>query len=537
MLTGSSAVARNGGSGSRQHDTRHAAWLLAAPLFAMASLATVYLFRDTWETLLQTWLHIDTYKYGLFVPFISAALIIRLRHRLLVLTPLPAAWGIAGVALLSTAWMAGEVSGVLAIQQFAALAMIPAIALAIFGWEVMRVMGFPVLFLLFALPAGEFLIPKLITWTADFSVASLEFLGIPVFRDGPYIRIPAGDFHVVKACSGIRYLLTSIVLGTLFAYLCFRSWYRRAALLLVSVFVPLVANWVRATCIVLIGHLSDMRLAAGIDHFIYGWLFFGLVMLVIFLIGSRFSDGDPAAVFAAPRSGEPVREPVRADVVLPVAVFFGVILAAPLGVGLSGLISDRATAAEAGQRRHVLPKANSGWVRREPVSRDWNPVFVGASSLRQGEYHRGDEVVSVAAVYYDRQTQGAELVNVGNSLYEPVRWWPTSDRKMIHSDGISGVDLPLREVSVNDGRHSRLIWTWYSISGYEAANEFLAKLASFRSLLANGEQGAFQVALAVDYDEDIAAGRQALTRFLNAHLERFRQCLDTVADDRDGSCE
>ncbi len=42
--------------------------------------------------------------------------------------------------------------------------------------------------------------------------------------------------------------------------------------------------------IVMIGHLSDNRLAVGVDHLIYGWVFFGVVMLLLFWIGSFWQE-------------------------------------------------------------------------------------------------------------------------------------------------------------------------------------------------------------------------------------------------------
>ena len=48
--------------------------------------------------------------------------------------------------------------------------------------------------------------------------------------------------------------------------------------------------------VVMIGHLSGMKYAVGVDHLIYGWLFFGFVMLILFWIGSFWwEDTAPAA--------------------------------------------------------------------------------------------------------------------------------------------------------------------------------------------------------------------------------------------------
>ena len=44
--------------------------------------------------------------------------------------------------------------------------------------------------------------------------------------------------------------------------------------------------------IVMIGHLSGNKLAVGVDHLIYGWLFFGFVILIMFWIGARWREDE-----------------------------------------------------------------------------------------------------------------------------------------------------------------------------------------------------------------------------------------------------
>jgi exosortase/archaeosortase family protein len=149
---------------------------------------------------------------------------------------------------------------------------------AVFGWAVARELTFPLLFLFFAVPVGEFMVPPMMEWTADFTVKALQLTGIPVYREGLQFVIPSGNWSVVEACSGVRYLIASFMVGTLFAYLNYRSSKRRVIFMLVSLAVPIVANWLRAYLIVMVGHLSDNKLAAGVDHLVYGWVFFGVVI-------------------------------------------------------------------------------------------------------------------------------------------------------------------------------------------------------------------------------------------------------------------
>ena len=184
------------------------------------------------------------------------------------------------------------------------VAMIPLAVWAILGnRDAARAWRFRSRFLFFAVPFGEFVVPKLMDWTADFTVWAVAASGVPVFREGNNFIIPSGRWSVVEACSGVRYLIASLVVGTLYAYLTYRSLLRRVVFIGISIVVPLVANWLRAYMIVMIGHLSSNRLAVGVDHIIYGWVFFGVVMMALFWVAGYWrEDLAPSAPSAATAS-------------------------------------------------------------------------------------------------------------------------------------------------------------------------------------------------------------------------------------------
>ena len=105
-----------------------------------------------------------------------------------------------------------------------------------------------------------------------------------------YFALPSGNWSVVDACSGVRYLIASFTLGVLYAYITYTSSVRRIMFVVASVIVPIVANLIRAYLIVMLGHWSDMTIATGVDHLIYGWVFFGFVMFLLFWIGSMWRE-------------------------------------------------------------------------------------------------------------------------------------------------------------------------------------------------------------------------------------------------------
>src|SRR5690606_14077560 len=114
-------------------------------------------------------------------PLLSLWLVWRMRHELapLVPRPSPTAWALmAGPALL---WLLGDLVVVNAASQFALVAQLVLCVPAILGWQVARAVAFPLGFLFFAVPLGDFMLPQLVEWTADFTVAALRFTGVPVY--------------------------------------------------------------------------------------------------------------------------------------------------------------------------------------------------------------------------------------------------------------------------------------------------------------------------------------------------------------------
>jgi exosortase len=65
---------------------------------------------------------------------------------------------------------------------------------AVLGTQAARVLAFPLMFLFFCVPVGEFLIEPMMEATADFTVAALRLSGIPVYREGLQFVIPSGNW-------------------------------------------------------------------------------------------------------------------------------------------------------------------------------------------------------------------------------------------------------------------------------------------------------------------------------------------------------
>src|SRR5487761_1940636 len=269
-------------------------WRIALLLLIAACLGILLIYRPTAESLVAIWERSETFAHGFLILPISLFLIWRKRRELAQLTPSPDVLGLVVLAAAGAAWLVAAAGQVQVVQQYALVTMLVAVVIAVTGREVARTIAFPLGFLFLGVPIGEALIPPLMNWTAHFTVVALRLTGIPVFEEGTFFTIPSGHWSVVEGCSGLRYLIASITVGVLFAYLNYSGLRKRLWFILASIIVPIIANGLRAYMIVMIADLSDMKLALGVDHLIYGWLFFGLVMLLLFWVGSFWRDPLPA---------------------------------------------------------------------------------------------------------------------------------------------------------------------------------------------------------------------------------------------------
>lgn len=267
-------------------------WRVALPAIGAVLALILLLHRDTAATMVSIWLRSETFAHAILVPPISLWLIWRQRERLAALTPSPQPWLLLPLAGAAVLWLLADLVVVNAAAQFALVFMLILAVPAVLGLQVTGVILFPLLFLLFSVPFGEFMLPAMMEWTADFVVMSLQLTGVPVFREGLHFVIPSGNWSVIDECSGVRYLMASFMVGAMFAYLNYRSYRKRAVFMLVSIAVPIVANWLRAYFIVMLAHLSGNKLATGVDHILYGWVFFGVIILIMFVVGSRWSEPD-----------------------------------------------------------------------------------------------------------------------------------------------------------------------------------------------------------------------------------------------------
>ena len=449
----------------------HPGWRAALPTLIVVLVVILVLFRETALAMASIWVRSDTYAHGFIVPPITLWLIWRIRSSLARLAPKPSYLAVFLFAGAGFAWFLGELAAVNVIPQFALVFMLVLAVPAVLGWKVARRMTFPLLFLFFAVPFGEFATAKLMDWTAYFTILGLRLSGIPVLSEGLRFVIPTGSWSVIEACSGIRYLIASVTVGTLFAYLTYHSLRRRLLFVGVSIIVPVVANWARAYMIVMIGHLSGNTLAVGVDHLVYGWVFFGMVIMAMFWIGARWREDEP----------EPEPEPEPAVLsALPARP-----ASSSLGAALATVVVGSLWVYAQWQMEHDLAPPLSqlpslgqiaGWQSAPPGIDDWQPGFVNPAASTQINLQSDGRLAGLFIAYYRNQDQQHRLVSSTNVLVtsDDTVWTSVAGGKREISFNQQTMKVRTAVLSAGDGKRL-LVWQWYWVNGRWTASDALAK--------------------------------------------------------------
>lgn len=446
-----------------------------------------------WPTIVATvtiWLKSETFAHGFAVLPIIIWLLWRDKDQWLALKVNSSVAGAVFSLLFILLWLMGQALEISVFRQLGAFGALGAGHWMIFGSEFAKRYQFPLAYLIFAVPMGNTLIPLLQQITAEITVFMLNLSQIPVFFEGLYISIPAGRFEVAEACSGIRYLIASLAVGTLYAYLSYRRFYKQAIFVVISIIVPVLANGIRAYLIVVIAHFAGLKYATGVDHLIYGWIFFGLVILLLFFIGGFFVDKEPL-------TDEKIVSPTHTDYKMtPIIVVTALAMSA---VAVNRNIES--VMPPATPQRLILPELAQ---LNSPGPSQWGADFHDSFAIFSGISPQNIELY--IAKYANRQTRG-ELVTSTNWYYDKKYWSQiarTQGESATPQGNVEYVELQL----VSSLGRNRLVRYWYYVNGQFIANLAKVKLSQALLALKNSRQSVFFIAISTEYEP----GEQALSQ-------------------------
>ena len=492
-------------------------WVAAIASLAIIGAALIALYWNEVVGAVSVWSGSTAYNHGFLIIPIAGYLIWERRATLWESVPQPLPWVLPLVAGVGALWLVADLVGVLEAQQMLLIGLVQLALLAVLGRRIYGALCLPFLYLFFLVPTGEFLVPYLQDFTARFVVSGLHLSGIPVYSDGFLISIPNESFYVAEACAGLRFLIATIAFGVLFSDFAYRSLARKIAFLVLCVVAPVIANGIRAYGIILIAYLTDGKVAAGVDHILYGWIFFSIVTLALMGLGWIFREAAPTKLIAV----RPDHRPASRTRIATVAAILVCLVAAPRGYAA---FLERSAAGH-GQSHVVLPDATAPWTA-EAASGMWRPSFPKADVTVQLGFRDAGRRVDLFVAYYAHQDQNKKLVSATNRLADGD--WDVSNRSSTIVT-VAGERIPVAVTEFTLAGRKRVVLSTYWVDNRFEASAIFAKLWQAKAAITGERSGSSMIALSTDVGDDLASALGVVVDFA-AHLQSLRPNLQSAAN-------
>ena len=278
--------------------------------------------------------------------------------------------------------------------------------------------------------------------------------------------------------------------------------------------------------IVMLGHLSNNRIATGVDHLVYGWVFFGVVITVMFMIGSRWAEPDRERVTAGTAGafkGDPMLSTAPWMVALASAL---VVLGLPQAAGLA----TQQPAAAAAVRLQLPASPQASWQRTSETPR-WAPGILGADVHAQAVYQDKQAIVGLHVYYYRAQSADRKLVSSVNTLVttEDPYWHALgsgSREALVDGERVRFTSTQVldRAAGITKASRQLTVWKTYWVDDQFTPNDVMAKvLGSVGVLSRRGDDGAALVIYTETSPQQ--TGDDALAAFVQSQWPALREAL------------
>lgn len=480
--------------------------------FRFFTLALGVLLLAWWPTVAHLWdlvWTIDAYSHGIWVPFVSAWLIYRKRVVLSALEMKPYWPALVALVVLSGAWLLGEAAQARIVQHIALVGAVNALALGVLGTNAFRVIRFPMLFLFLMIPLGEQLVAPLQIMTAKAVIWLLDITGFDFTADGVLIELSGGLYQVARACAGVKFLFTSMVMSILLCHLVLQSWKRRILLLVAGAVVPVAANIVRVYTTILIAEMSGQEFAKGVDHILYGWGFLSIILIILVAVAYRYADKPLAdesssATDHAPTSALGSGPYVRAAgvVVFPaITGLWAAFLISPTEAGVLRCVDPRFEAGECTGCETRLLGMSLGNEGRPVSSVDRNSVW---------RYRIHGAVIEGATGLYAPDRLGRRVRQMGFSYLGTD--WAELEGEGAQGRRVEGATFA--ETIIWQGENRKLVWRAFVVDGHFFTSELAMKTELAKRRIQGRPAIAQTFAVATDLQSDGEAARDVLHKFL-----------------------
>jgi exosortase len=247
----------------------------------------VFLYAPVMKQLVLQWWTDPDYGHGFVVPLFSGFILWRERQRWMKSEVKPTNWGLLVMLGAIGLLLVGSLGAELFTSRFSLLVLLAGMILFLAGWKMLRVVSFPLGFLILMIPIPV-IVYNQITFplqliASRFATFWLQLVRVPVLREGNVLILPNYSLEVVEACSGIRSLMTLITLALAYGYLVEPRRWVRYVLVVWMVPCAIVSNAIRIMGAGVLTFHFGPRAAEGFLHEFSGWVVFLVALVLMFV--------------------------------------------------------------------------------------------------------------------------------------------------------------------------------------------------------------------------------------------------------------
>ena len=486
--------------------------------FAICFISLLLVFRETLLSMEHQWSVSSAHGHGYLIAPITLWLAYRKRQKLRAAHIQRSIYGLIALFVSTAVWLIGEIASINLLAYTGFVAMIPSLLLLFYGPTFINILKFPLAFLFFMVPAGDFLIPLLMKGTTEATVWALNQTGLPVYKEGNHLSLPTGRWSVIETCAGLNYVIAAGVLGALYAHLTYTRRYKQVIFLGSIMCMALIANWLRAYLTILTGHLTNMRWGPGREHVTFGWVIFGLIIGLLFWVCARWADAQDSeeASYHARSEHIPLPDISNAneyDVqkLSSTAVFSPLIAISALAI----IVAMQFASTGVFRSSPEIDETVKAQISRELLPSDaasFKPEFSGYRSKIEGQITDG---VQLYIAYYANQTEGFEIVSSENRIIQENGEWISLSNNLHTVESAAQQEVKVREAIVQRGNSQFLVWYWYTTSRSETTSPFKLKLDTLKTtLMGQGDRAALSSISSEIFDGGLLEARKKLSKVL-----------------------
>jgi exosortase len=246
------------------------------------------LYRHVLAKLVSDWWTDDNYSHGFFIIPIAAYLAWERRDRFFAAVQRPTIVGLLVLIGSVLVLAAGVLGSELFLTRISLLGATVGIVLFFFGWARLRVLAFPMAFLILMIPLPAIIFNQITLplqlLASRFGEAALGAADIPVLREGNILILASTTLEVAEACSGIRSLVSLLTLGIVFGYFSDSRVWVRSLIALSSIPVAVIANGARVAGTGIASDYVGPAAAEGFFHEFSGWMVFVAAFAMMIII-------------------------------------------------------------------------------------------------------------------------------------------------------------------------------------------------------------------------------------------------------------